>query len=153
MARASKARLKLFKTVIGFHDAYVAAPSQKAALAAWGASTDLFSAGLAERVDDAAVCEAAFAEAGSVITAKRGTKGEWSKRAGPKAAAPGKAAKLATERGKIEARIARLDERLEAGLERIDRKIAVLQKEREVLEARHRAARGELEAERDALGD
>ena len=64
MAKASKAKLKLFKTVIGFHDAYVAAASQKAALEAWGASTDLFSAGLAERVDDPAACEAAFADAG-----------------------------------------------------------------------------------------
>jgi hypothetical protein len=29
------AKLKVFRTPIGFHDAYVAAPSKKAALAAW----------------------------------------------------------------------------------------------------------------------
>ena len=35
MARTG--RLKVFRTSIGFHDAYVAAPSRKAALEAWGA--------------------------------------------------------------------------------------------------------------------
>ncbi len=30
-------KLKVFRTPAGFHDAYVAAPSRKAALAAWGA--------------------------------------------------------------------------------------------------------------------
>ena len=29
-------KLKVYRTPIGFHDAYVAAPSQKAALDAWG---------------------------------------------------------------------------------------------------------------------
>lgn len=31
-----KQKLKVYRTPIGFHDAYVAAPSQKAALKAWG---------------------------------------------------------------------------------------------------------------------
>ena len=39
------AKLKVFRTPIGFHDAYVAAPSRAAALRAWGADTDLFSTG------------------------------------------------------------------------------------------------------------
>jgi hypothetical protein len=47
MARASK--LKVYRTAAGFHDAYVAAPSQKAALAAWGSDHDLFARGGAER--------------------------------------------------------------------------------------------------------
>lgn len=44
--------LKLFRTAIGFHDAYVAAPSRKAALAAWGTDKDLFARGAAEQVDE-----------------------------------------------------------------------------------------------------
>ena len=36
------AKLKVFRTAIGFHDAYVASPSRAAALRAWGADTDLF---------------------------------------------------------------------------------------------------------------
>ena len=40
-------KLKVFRTPIGFHDAYVAAPSQKAALQAWGTDTDLFARGVA----------------------------------------------------------------------------------------------------------
>ena len=57
MAKASKkverkSKLKVFRTPIGFHDAYVAAPSQKAALEAWGAEGNLFAQGIAEQVID-----------------------------------------------------------------------------------------------------
>ena len=45
-------RLKVYRMPIGFHDAYVAAPSRKAALAAWGSDADLFARGVAEQVDD-----------------------------------------------------------------------------------------------------
>ena len=45
-------KLKVFRTSTGFHDAYVAAPSRKAALAAWGADADLFARGVAEQVTD-----------------------------------------------------------------------------------------------------
>ena len=48
MARA----LKVFRTAAGFHDAYVAAPSRKAALEAWGADVDLFARGIAEHPAD-----------------------------------------------------------------------------------------------------
>ena len=53
MPRAAK--LKVFRTPIGFHDAYVAAPSQKAAMEAWGSGTDLFARGEAELVTDPAL--------------------------------------------------------------------------------------------------
>lgn len=33
---AKGAKLRLYQTALGFHDAYVAAPSKKAALEAWG---------------------------------------------------------------------------------------------------------------------
>ncbi|MCB4862792.1 hypothetical protein K7W03_24710 [Sphingobium sp. PNB] len=52
-------RLKLFRTPIGFHDAYVAASSRKAALKTWGADADLFARGIAERIDDPKLLEEA----------------------------------------------------------------------------------------------
>ncbi|MCP2775198.1 hypothetical protein, partial [Salmonella enterica] len=55
MPRAAK--LKVYRTPIGFHDAYVAAPSQKAALQAWGSDADLFARGVAEQVADPALME------------------------------------------------------------------------------------------------
>ena len=68
MAKARKQALKVFKTPIGFHDAYVAAPSRKAALEAWGAGTDLFSAGIAEPVSSAGeAAKAALAKPGEVV--------------------------------------------------------------------------------------
>ena len=52
MARTKEQRLKVYRTHIGFEDWVVAAPNQKAALAAWGVHADLFAAGLATVTDD-----------------------------------------------------------------------------------------------------
>ena len=70
------AKLKVFRTPIGFHDAYVAAPSRKAALAAWGADKDLFARGVAEEVTDAALTEAPLATPGEVVKVSRGGRAE-----------------------------------------------------------------------------
>jgi hypothetical protein len=69
-------KLKVFRTAVGFDDAYVAAPSRKAALAAWGSSTDLFAAGAAEVVGDPALMKAALARPGVVVRVARGTDAE-----------------------------------------------------------------------------
>ncbi|EZP70700.1 hypothetical protein ACFOKF_24060 [Sphingobium rhizovicinum] len=69
-------RLKLFRTPIGFHDAYVAAPSQKAALQAWGADADLFARGIAESIDDPKLLAEAAQKPGTVIKRARGTAAE-----------------------------------------------------------------------------
>ncbi len=61
---------------IGFHDAYVAAPSQKAALAAWGDAGDLFASKLAERVDDPELMREPLAHPGEIIRRSRGTNAE-----------------------------------------------------------------------------
>ncbi len=71
MARATK--LKVYRTAAGFHDAYVAAPSQKAALAAWGSEHDLFARGIAELVTDPDLVAAPLASPGVVIKRSRGT--------------------------------------------------------------------------------
>lgn len=68
--------LKVFRTAIGFHDAYVAAPSRKAALQAWGADVDLFARGVAEQVTDPALIEEPLAHPGAIIRKLRGTKDE-----------------------------------------------------------------------------
>ena len=74
MPRQSK--LKLFRTAIGFHDAYVAAPSQKAALEAWGSDSNLFALGAAERVENPELMREALAHPGAVIRLPRGTMAE-----------------------------------------------------------------------------
>lgn len=68
--------LKVFRTPIGFHDAYVAAPSQKAALAAWGSDADLFARGMAEVVTDPALTAEPLARPGEVVRRLRGSPAE-----------------------------------------------------------------------------
>lgn len=74
MARAAK--LKVFRTAIGFHDAYVAAPSRKAALEAWGSDKDLFARGVAELVTDAELSAEPLARPGTVVKRLRGSAAE-----------------------------------------------------------------------------
>ena len=70
------AKLKVYRTPIGFHDAYVAATSQKAALRAWGSDADLFARGIAEVVTDEALSAEPLASPGKVIRKLRGTADE-----------------------------------------------------------------------------
>ncbi|WP_294191607.1 hypothetical protein [uncultured Sphingomonas sp.] len=69
-------KLKVFRTAAGFHDAYVAATSRKAALAAWGAERDLFARGAAEEVTDPALMEEPLARPGEVVKRSRGSAAE-----------------------------------------------------------------------------
>lgn len=71
-----KQKLKVFRTPTGFHDAYVAAPSQKAALKAWGSEHDLFARGIAEKVDDPELMREPLSQPGVVIRRLRGTMSE-----------------------------------------------------------------------------
>lgn len=64
--------LKVFRTVTGFHDAYVAVPCRAAALRAWGAAKDLFARGVAEEVTEPALAAEALARPGVVIRRPRG---------------------------------------------------------------------------------
>ena len=72
----SSPKLKVFRTAIGFHDAYVAAPSRAAALRAWGSDKDLFARGAAEQVTDPALGAEPLASPGTVIKRLRGTEDE-----------------------------------------------------------------------------
>jgi hypothetical protein len=64
---AKSARLKVFAARIGFYDTVVAAPSQKAALEAWGVHRNLFQEGGAAPTEDPDAVEAALASPGVVL--------------------------------------------------------------------------------------
>lgn len=70
---ARKQKLKVFRVPAGFHDAYVAAPSRKAALEAWGSDADLFARGIAELVTDEELSREPLENPGKVIKRLRGT--------------------------------------------------------------------------------
>src|ERR1700748_1583142 len=73
-------KLKTFTTSAGFFDLAVAAPSMKAALAAWGSSrTNLFRQGFAKTTDDAEVVAATMAQPGVVLRRPVGTREPFSK--------------------------------------------------------------------------
>ena len=88
--------LKVFRTAIGFHDAYVAAPSQKAALEAWGADANLFARGVAEEVTDLALMEEPRSRPGEVVKRSRGDLASHLKALGPKKKGSKKAAAKAS---------------------------------------------------------
>ena len=62
--------LKVFQTEIGFYELIVAAPSQAAALRAWGLHLNLFADGTARMATDERVIAAALAQPG--VCLKRG---------------------------------------------------------------------------------
>ncbi|HLV08517.1 MAG TPA: hypothetical protein VKY80_12655 [Croceibacterium sp.] len=142
-------KLKVFRTAIGFHDAYVAAPSQKAALEAWGADANLFARGVAEQVTDPELMEEPLARPGEVIRRSRGDLATHLKALGPrkkrpskapaKAAASKKAAKPKPppKRDKVDAAEAALRETRE----RQAKEIRALEAERAAVERRIEAAR------------
>lgn len=66
-----KQRLKVFRTAIGFHDAYVAVPSRKAALEAWGTDKDLFARGVAEEVTEPGLMAEPLGAPGTVFRQMR----------------------------------------------------------------------------------
>jgi hypothetical protein len=57
-------RLKTYQTSQGFLDLAIAAPSMKAALEAWGTSTNLFHSGFAFESNDPRIIKAAMEKPG-----------------------------------------------------------------------------------------
>ena len=153
-------KLKVFRTPIGFHDAYVAAPSQKAALEAWGADSNLFAQGIAEPVDDPKLMEEPLANPGKVIKRVRGSadehfaalgKGEKKKEAGSriKSGMTKKTTKARPKpsRDKLDA----AEEALEKVEKKQRKKLREIDDELRALERRRRELQRKQEAERDAL--
>ena len=142
-------RLKVFRTSIGFHDAYVAAPSRKAALAAWGTDTDLFARGAAEQVTDDAAMAEPLAHPGKVFKRSRGSTED---HLAATAAAPGTgsgnarpspATKAVTIPRPSREPLSRAEGERDARRQSLDKEIAALEAERTSLDrriARQRAA-------------
>lgn len=63
----AKRPLKVFQAHMGFYDTVVAAPSQKAALEAWGAGKSEFAKGFARVTNDPVAVESALANPGVVL--------------------------------------------------------------------------------------
>jgi colicin import membrane protein len=91
-------KLKTYQTSQGFYDLAIAAPSTKAALEAWGASSNLFHQGFAKESEDSKVIAAAMAKPGIVLRRPVGSDTAFSEHSGlPSAASldaprrPGKA--------------------------------------------------------------
>lgn len=161
------AKLKVFRTPIGFHDAYVAAPSQKAALEAWGSDADLFARGIAEKVTDPKLMDGPLANPGVVIKVSRGSAGDHfetiepkrpmrqEEKADPKPApAPPKQKKKIRRpsRAKLEAAQQAVDQAtadLKEKLADIDARKRALDAERRTLQADNAKQVTKLEAARD----
>lgn len=69
--------LKVFRAHLGFYDTIVAAPSQKAALEAWGMHMNAFADGAAGVTTDKEAVKAASAHPGLVLKRPFGSKGEF----------------------------------------------------------------------------
>jgi hypothetical protein len=148
-------RLKVFRTPIGFHDAYVAAPSMKAALEAWGSSTNLFSQGAAEVVTDPdpgsgpgrrekrRPIEQALARPGEVVRVLRGNEGEQIRALGK----TGKGTKKEEAGPRIKSGVTKKKQRPRPSAAGVERAEAALAR----VEAKHRAALDKLRAEAAAL--
>lgn len=164
MPVARKAALKVFRTPIGFHDAYVAAPSRKAALRAWGADKDLFASGSAELVTDPALTAEPLAAPGEVIRRSRGNLAghlEAAGRAKRRRPNPGKertataprrarAPKPRPSRDKLdqaEAAAKAFETRAAGERAEVDRREAQLLEQRKALNARHRREADKLDAQ------
>ena len=168
MAKARKQKLKVFRTPIGFHDAYVAAPSRKAALEAWGAGTDLFTARIAEEVKDVACNPAreALAKPGEIVRAKRSgeedveagsrvKRGMTKKRedkAKPKPKPKPKPRPSRAALDKAEKALARLEAKQAAERAELEKEEVRLANRRRALEKKQREAMEKAEAKRDEAG-
>ena len=96
----STRKLKTYQTSLGFYDQAIAAPSMKAALEAWGASSNLFHQGVAKETDDPDIVAATMAKPGIVLRRPVGSDGPFSE-----------SAELPTDLGEEEARPQRRSER------------------------------------------
>ena len=157
--------LKVFRTTIGFHDAYVATASRAAALRAWGASTDLFAMGAAETVTDPSLTAAPLAQPGTIIKLSRGSAADHLAAEADRTAnnEPSTAsirkrprAKPLPSRAKVEAADALLTKAqasCERALMKLDAQAAKLREQRAAIQADHQATIRALKAKRDAVDE
>lgn len=138
-------KLKVFRTSTGFHDAYVAASSRKAALVAWGADADLFARGVAEEVNDPKLTKAPLERPGEVIRLSRGDLATQLRALGPRKRKSGKAKGEFRERATKPRKPAK--PKPPPKRDKVDAAESAL----EAARRRHSAAADTLEAERAAI--
>ncbi len=109
-------KLKTYQTSLGFYDLVVAAPSMKAALEAWGATSNLFHQGFAKEVEDSKVIAEAMAKPGIVLQRPVGSDAAFREHADlPSAAsliAPQRSGKAKADKAK-HTKARKLDEKVE----------------------------------------
>lgn len=168
MAVATK--LKVFRLTIGFHDAYVAAPTKKAAIEAWGSDPGVFGRGEAELVTDPQLMSEPLARPGEIVKRLRGTAAEQlaalepdertsaARSKVPKTAAAKKQMKPASKPkprpsrallDEAEAALADAEARHRLAVGEIAEREAARARERALLEEKERQERERLEARRD----
>jgi len=158
-----KQKLKVFVTPIGFHDAYVAAPSQKAALEAWGADSNIFAQGIAEQVTDPKLMEEPLANPGKVIKRVRGSADEHFAeldRAAPRKKAAKESGKVVALKPKSKPRPRPKRDELDAAEEALEKaekkqrkKLREIDDELQALGRKRRELQRKHEAERDRLSE
>ncbi|THD36672.1 MAG: hypothetical protein E7773_06610 [Sphingomonas sp.] len=155
-------KLKVFRTPIGFHDAYVATLSRAAALRAWGSDKNLFARGMAEEVTDPALTAEPLAQPGTVFKRSRGTAGEQvaalskgktsaarkskpkpAKAVKPRGPRPDRAPLDAAEKALVDAA-----DQHERDVGELDRQIAALEKKRATLDTQYCTKAAKLEGQR-----
>lgn len=148
-------KLRTYRTTAGFFDLAVAAPSMKAALAAWGAGANLFHQGFASVTDDPVIVAAATAQPGVVLRRPVGTTGPFRQHAElpeelpvPKATRPDRRGRQSVPGAATPAREVRAAE-----AERQRRRAAIAAAQAALDEARHahESRRAGIETERAAL--
>lgn len=162
-----KQKLKVFRTPIGFHDAYVAAPSRKAALEAWGADANIFAQGIAEEVTDPGLMEEPLARPGEVIRRLRGSAEEHQAALGREvrkqdrpSPRPSPAVRerekprpkpkpSRTELDEAEEALEKAEKKQRKALRKLDEEMQALERKRRELQRKHEAERDELTAKRD----
>jgi hypothetical protein len=74
-------KLKTYQTSLGFYDLAIAAPSMKAAHEAWGAGSNLFHQGAAQKTDDPEVVGAVMSKPGVVLKRAAGSSARFAEHA------------------------------------------------------------------------
>jgi hypothetical protein len=145
------AKLKVFRTAVGFRDAYVAAASKAAALRAWGTDKDLFARGSAELVTDEALQEEPLSKPGEVVYRTRGGLEEQIAALGKLPDRKSKSEVAEPPEAKAKPARKPRPRPSRAKLEAAEQAIAELEKEREEADAAMRERERALAAERDAM--
>lgn len=127
-------KLKTYVTDLGFFQLAVAAPSMKAALAAWGLTHNVFQQGLAKETKDAKIVAAAEAQPDTVLRRPVGTTGAFREQAELPKVKAAKKPKAAKPRINKAAQAAQA--RLSRGLAGHQKRIDTLEKARDALDAR-----------------